>query len=261
MSGWRLQPGERRLREMRDEAKSNGLVRFSTGKPCEHGHSSDRYAKDGRCVECARGRTDAYKMANLESLKAKARVRTAANKDKNSRKHAAWRKNNPDRILGNRKAYYEKNKTEIIEKANEWRETNKERFRATSGRRSKVRRQTDFEYRLKCGLRGAMWSAIRRGKGRKSQKTLDMLGCSVPEFKAHIERQWLQGMSWANYGCRRGQWQFDHIHPYASFDLSDPVQQRKCFHYTNYQPLWWIDNIRKRDQHPVVYAQSIGMLL
>jgi len=50
-------------------------------------------------------------------------------------------------------------------------------------------------------------------------------------------------MSWDNYGYRG--WHIDHIRPCASFDLTDPEQQRECFHYTNLQPLWWQDNLRK----------------
>jgi hypothetical protein len=42
-----------------------------------------------------------------------------------------------------------------------------------------------------------------------------------------------------------GLWHVDHIRPCASFDLTDPEQQAICFHYTNLQPLWAIDNIKK----------------
>jgi hypothetical protein len=42
-----------------------------------------------------------------------------------------------------------------------------------------------------------------------------------------------------------GIWHIDHITPCTAFDLTDPEQQKKCFHYTNLQPLWASDNIRK----------------
>lgn len=48
-------------------------------------------------------------------------------------------------------------------------------------------------------------------------------------------------MSWENYG----EWHIDHIKPCSSFDLSDPKQQKECFNYTNLQPLWAIDNLKK----------------
>lgn len=70
-----------------------------------------------------------------------------------------------------------------------------------------------------------------------------MLGCTLDQFKRHIENLWLDGMSWENYG-KLG-WHLDHIIPCASFDLTDPQQQKKCFHYSNIQPLWAIDNWSK----------------
>lgn len=43
-------------------------------------------------------------------------------------------------------------------------------------------------------------------------------------------------MTWENH--KHCGWHLDHIIPCSSFDLSDPEQQNKCFHYTNLQPLW-----------------------
>lgn len=73
-----------------------------------------------------------------------------------------------------------------------------------------------------------------------------MLGCSLAYFITYIERQWLPGMSWENYG--RNGWHIDHKKPCAGFDLSDPEQQRVCFHHTNMQPLWARDNLSKNDR-------------
>jgi hypothetical protein len=50
-------------------------------------------------------------------------------------------------------------------------------------------------------------------------------------------------MSWDNYGYEG--WHIDHIKPIAKFDLSDPIQRAQCFHYSNLQPLWALDNMRK----------------
>lgn len=49
----------------------------------------------------------------------------------------------------------------------------------------------------------------------------------------------LPGMSWE----RRSDIHIDHIRPCASFDLTDPEQQKQCFHYTNLKPLWARDNL------------------
>jgi hypothetical protein len=64
-------------------------------------------------------------------------------------------------------------------------------------------------------------------------------------LRTHVESQWLLGMSWGNYGFGTGKWHVDHIRPCASFDLSREDQQRACFHWSNLQPLWGIDNMKK----------------
>jgi excisionase family DNA binding protein len=81
----------------------------------------------------------------------------------------------------------------------------------------------------------------------KAKTTMKLIGCSPEELRAHIEKQFLPGMTWDNYG--RDGWSIDHIIPCAQFDLSIPDSQKVCFHYTNLQPLWHIDNIKKGKKH------------
>ena len=68
-----------------------------------------------------------------------------------------------------------------------------------------------------------------------------MLGCSIEFFMEYIEKQFKSGMTWQNYGA----WHVDHVRPCASFDLTDHEQQKICFHYSNLQPLWAVDNLKK----------------
>lgn len=112
------------------------------------------------------------------------------------------------------------------------------------------RRRDDPLFALAERLRASIRQALKRNGSRKDARTVELLGCSIPEFRTHIERQWKPGMSWANYGPRRECWQLDHIRPVASFDLDDPAQVRACFHFTNYQPLWTPENAAKRDRWP-----------
>ncbi len=56
-----------------------------------------------------------------------------------------------------------------------------------------------------------------------------------------LAAKFTNGMAWDDYG----DWHIDHILPCISFDLSDENQQKICFHYTNLQPLWATDNLKK----------------
>lgn len=75
----------------------------------------------------------------------------------------------------------------------------------------------------------------------KSASTMSLVGCSVAFLKQHLERQFKPGMNWDN----RGLWHIDHIRPCKTFDLCVPLQQQHCFHWSNLQPLWASENIRK----------------
>jgi hypothetical protein len=79
---------------------------------------------------------------------------------------------------------------------------------------------------------------------RKVGKTIELAGCSLEDLMKHLESKFTEGMTWENYG----RWHIDHIRPCASFSLEDPEEQKKCFHWTNLQPLWAIDNLRKSDK-------------
>lgn len=95
-------------------------------------------------------------------------------------------------------------------------------------------------------LRNRLYSAIKNQSGEKQFKTIDLIGCSMYEFKKHIESQFKPGMSWDNHGLHT--WHLDHIKPCVSFDLTKPEEQKKCFHYTNLQPLWAKENLSKHDK-------------
>jgi len=114
--------------------------------------------------------------------------------------------------------------------------------RAKSAEYMRRRLQTNHQARLRNLLRVRLHSAL---KGiRKSARTLELLGCSIEHLVKHLESKFQPGMSWEN----QGEWHVDHIRPLASFDLSDPHQQREACHWTNLQPLWASDNIRKGDK-------------
>jgi len=81
--------------------------------------------------------------------------------------------------------------------------------------------------------------------GQKSGSAVKDLGCSIDEFKEYIAKKFQPGMTWENWGKGKGKWSLDHILPLSYFDLGDRVQFLKAAHYTNYQPLWETDNLKK----------------
>jgi hypothetical protein len=92
---------------------------------------------------------------------------------------------------------------------------------------------------IKMRLARRLWKFARNGHKIDSMRAI--VGCSFEFLKEWIEARFLPGMCWSNYG----EWHFDHIIPCASFDLTNPNEQKKCFHYSNIQPLWAGDNLRK----------------
>lgn len=109
-----------------------------------------------------------------------------------------------------------------------------------------VRRKVDPQFRLLCAVRSRVLVALSRQNARRSNRTLKLVGCTVSELMAHLEARFLPGMSWRN----KSAWHIDHIVPVSRFDLRDPEQQAAAFHYTNLQPLWAEDNLRKSDKVP-----------
>ena len=104
-------------------------------------------------------------------------------------------------------------------------------------RRNKYR--NNLEYRLTTILRSRLANAIKGTAKKSSAKKL--IGCSIPQLRKHLESQFTDGMAWDNHG----DWHIDHIKPCAAFDLTNEDEQRECFHYSNLQPLWAEENIRK----------------
>jgi hypothetical protein len=61
-------------------------------------------------------------------------------------------------------------------------------------------------------------------------------------LKEHIEKQFIDDMNWDN----KGNWHIDHIIPLSS--AKTEVELMKLFHFSNLQPLWASDNIKKSNK-------------
>lgn len=105
------------------------------------------------------------------------------------------------------------------------------------------RNKVDIDFRLKLLFRRRVYAAIKNSYGIKAYKTMELIGCSIQDCRLHLEKQFKDGMSWDNYGMFG--WHIDHIIPLDYFDLTKPEEQKKAFHYTNLQPLFCEENLKK----------------
>jgi hypothetical protein len=108
--------------------------------------------------------------------------------------------------------------------------------------RSRLRMKTDPGYRMRIYATNRLRNALVYQGTVKSSTMTRLVGCTKAELMLHLEKQFLSGMSWENYGPT---WHVDHIRPCASFNLVDPDEQKACFHFSNLQPLWGKENREK----------------
>lgn len=99
-----------------------------------------------------------------------------------------------------------------------------------------LKNYTDAKIRktVKSNIQGRILSALRGVKVKKSFKTNYIIGCSNAFLYNYLESKFTNGMNWYN----RNMWAIDHIVPCSKFDLTNDTEIKKCFHYTNLQPIW-----------------------
>lgn len=148
-----------------------------------------------------------------------------------------WYQNNRDKL----KDKYQQNKDKLLEYQKRWNACNGGKKKEANARhRSKIRAM------LEKVLYGNAYSRFRGVLSAKEIVTpipfSKLLGCSNTELLFRFEAMFKEGMHEGNYGT---EWEIDHIRPICSFDLTKEEDLRKCFHYSNLQPLWREENWTK----------------
>jgi len=151
-----------------------------------------------------------------------------------------WIIKNKDKHRAMQKEWYLNNRDKHSKMMKEWCAKNKDKVNARNREKYK-----DPVHKTKKNLRRRILHVLK--DNTKSASTMELLGCSMEEFVSYMENKFLEGMSWDNHGVHG--WHIDHIKPCASFDLTDPEQQKLCFHYSNLQPLWAKDNLKKSNKY------------
>lgn len=108
------------------------------------------------------------------------------------------------------------------------------------------RYNTDPLFKLRMLIRNNINRTLQYNDIPKDHPSIMYLGCSIEEFKLHIESKFKEGMSWSNHGRGEMAWHLDHIIPLATLkDINDQEKLKEVCHYTNYQPLWELENLSK----------------
>jgi hypothetical protein len=235
----------------------------------------DNGKKDGltpNCKICVNNRVKIYKEKNPNKIKQSKKKEYLKNIEKYRNHQKKWRNENPDYMLNFLKIYYVENKEQLLEKQKKYYESNKnsiikrnqeyvknnqektlknqkeyqgrnrEKLQEYLNQYKKKRRQTDIIFKLRENLSHRTREIFKHFNTEKKNKTFDIVGCTPEFLKEHLEIQFIDGMNWDN----RSEWHIDHIIPLSSAKTEDELY--KLCHYTNLQPLWAEDNLKKSNK-------------
>ena len=223
-------------------------------------HKKSKNGLKATCKPCLNQENKIYYQNNRARIREKQDLFYRQNKDRILQYHARHYQKNKFRIdqrnklwhQKNGKKNYQKNKSKILSRDKEYRKKNKDLirkrqtlYRQKNGARiyqyvkNKVR--IDVNFKLSLLLRKRIQQALKSKSIVKQNRSNELLGCKIEQYKSHLESTFQQNMSWQNHG----EWHIDHIKPIASFDLTDAEQQKLAFNFKNTQALWKADNLSK----------------
>jgi hypothetical protein len=197
----------------------------------------------------------AWNKANPEKTREFRRQWRLRNPEKARAKDARGRERNRERRREQFKSWYERNREAKDEAARQWklanpdarkrhydnwRTNNPESYVATR-KRAHAKFFSVARNRLDRKVRAGIHKYLS-GEG-VSRSWQEHVGYTLADLAAHIERQFLKGMSWDNMG----EWHLDHITPLSAFgytSVTDP-DFRAAWALTNLRPLWARENLAK----------------
>lgn len=139
------------------------------------------------------------------------------NKERHNKKSNQWRLDNHEKSLENQRNYRKNNLEKMRKYDNNWK---------------KDKKKKDLNYKIKINLRERIRDGLKNNY--KRGKVLELLGCSIEEYKLFLEKQFTPEMNWNNYGIL---WEIDHIIQLHTFDLTIIENQKLAFNYKNTRPL------------------------
>lgn len=155
-----------------------------------------------------------------------------------------YRESNPDRYKRQQKKYRDSNLDKEKLRIKNWSINNKNHRSKYSTNYEKKRKKTDPKFKILRNSRIRIYNFLIKENLHKTEKTISLLGCEIDTLKTHLESLFGEGMSWDNYG--KNGWHIDHIIPLSSARTEQEIYE--LCHYTNLQPLWWYDNLKKSNK-------------
>lgn len=190
-------------------------------KPCKSEKKKLAYEKDKDRILA---KVAAYRLANPLKV-------SAAKKAARLKKIEVYKERSRQRYIDNR--------SYALEYMAKRRKEKRPELLAKQTKYIRERLRRDPLFRLTYSVRNRTFVALRdKGYGKKS-RTAEMIGCDWQALSEHLQARFQEGMTMENYG----KWHVDHVVPLSSA-ASEEELIRLC-HFTNLQPLWAADNIRK----------------
>ncbi len=168
------------------------------------------------------------------------------NKKAQREKQREYSAKNKEKLAALAREYYRANKVSHRNRCREYEKNNREKINAKKAAWALNKKNSDPSFQLIKNMRERIRAGLRQINAVKHKRTLELLGCGIQFLRGYLEAKFETGMTWENYG----EWHVDHIIPCCGFDLSLEAAQKECFHYSNLQPLWAVDNLAKHDLMP-----------
>lgn len=211
------------------------------------------------CKECAKSKRNYGYKSNPNIQKKRSTEYRKKNRDRCNQTVRRWREKNSDYDRVYNKKRWETQKEELKKRNKKYQEENKDKIKAARKKYYKEnkkeilkknikyemdRRKRDPLYKMSKNLRCRTRIAFKRSRWSKNKSNEIMLGCTYKEAFNHIESQFQEGMTWDNH--TNNGWHIDHIIP-LSYAKTEEELIKLC-HYTNLQPLWAEDNLKKSNK-------------
>jgi hypothetical protein len=205
---------------------------------CEFSARKNRKCKfKSRCKLCTNENGKKYRENNSELVKSRKKIYYNNNSEKLNKKTREWYEKNSEKSCQQKKEYYVKNRELVLERSKLWVKNNRDKV----NNYVKRKKEKTPLFKVELNIRSRMAQYLKQKNITKRNKTYDIVGIDINGLKKHIEEQFENGMTWENYGMYG--WHIDHKIPLCS--AANENELLKLFHYTNLQPLWAEDNLKK----------------